>query len=814
MKKSIIFLLLLCFSSVTIGQQLSFSGKIKDAKSKDEIAHASVTLLNSESKLIDGLMTDASGSFSFNKLKKGDYIVRVKFIGYNQKDTIIRLNKAEWLDLGSIYIHAAQHEISEVQVSMVTRGQQHKSDRQTYQANQYNNAVGGTALDIVKNLPSASLDGNGQISMRGNSGLIVLVNGKPSFLDPVTVMNQIAANDVLEIEYISNPQAKYDPDGKAGILNIVTKKAVADGLAWVLNLQAGLPSIKDYDNVYLQQRFGADVSLQYRKDKLSIQASANYLRNDNAGFRDGDVYTIIGNKKTTFPSQGERSFDKYNYGGRINATYTVNEKHELNVGLLASRKYQDRVADIYYKNQSFDLNSGQSTHALNYFNPNLQNKQGEFYLADISYVLKLSSSHKIKFAGIYEHANIYGSTNNGNIVNKIDTMQWARNTYSNPLNGFRVGLDHSWSLAKGILSSGYQYRLDRQRGDFDYFNSESGLNDLTIVPEFTGKLDAKNTIHAIYSQYEGKAKRLEYVFGMRYEYYNRDVQLIHTGEAFPYSIHQLYPSLTLKQDLERGWSWRFAGSRRVQRNNNFELNPIPEREHSETLERGDPELLPEFVSNIEMGLVKKLSKGSFFVNAYYQHSKNPLQRVNSVYADTILHRVFTNADFSDRWGSEFGGEWKITPNKRVQGGMNIYNYRISGSVLDYEELWSNRDWVYSFNAGLQIDFPKNWSAGLQVNYLSARPTVQGYDSRFLTPHFNMSKSFLQGAITAQFQWRFIELGDWGVNEQRITTQASDFFTTTNYVYEKNVLLLNLKFNLKQLGDLIKLPKSEFGEKEF
>lgn len=198
--------------------------------------------------------------------------------------------------------------------------------------------------------------------------------------------------------------------------------------------------------------------------------------------------------------------------------------------------------------------------------------------------------------------------------------------------------------------------------------------------------------------------------------------------------------------MDRGWSWRFAGSRRVQRNNNFELNPIPEREHSETLDRGDPELLPEFVSNMELGLIKKLSKGSFLANAYYQYSKNPLQRVNSVYADTILHRVFTNAVFSDRWGSEFGGEWKILPKMRILGGMNIYNYRISGSVMDYEKLWSNRDW--------------------------------------------------------------------GVNEQRITTQASDFFTTTNYVYEKNVLLLNLKFNLKQLGDLIKLPKSEFGEKEF
>lgn len=814
MKKTIVFLFLLSFSSLLFAQQSGLSGIIKDAQSKKGIAHASVALLDSEFKLIDGLMTDEFGSFSFQKVKKGDYTLRIKFIGFNQKDTTIQVSSHDKLELGFIYLQAAAYEISAVAVSEVVAGQQHKSDRQTYQANHYKNAVGGTALDIVKNLPSASLDGNGQLSMRGNTGLIVLINGKPSFLDPVTMMNQIAANDVLEVEYISNPQAKFDPDGKAGILNIITKKGGADGLAWIINLQGGLPSIDDYDNVQAQQRFGGDVSLLYRKNKWAVQASANYLRNDNAGFRDGDVYTIIGNKKTTFPSQGERSFDKFNYGARINATYAVNEKQELNVGLLASRKYQDRVADIYYKNRSFDLNTGQQLHAVDYFNPNLQNKQGEFYLTDLSYQFKLSPSHQLKIGGVYEHANIYGSTNNGNIENKIDTIQWARNTYSNPLNGVRLGLDHTWSIGNGTFSSGYQYRVDGQKGGFDYSNTESGLNNLTIVPEFTGQLEAKNTVHALYSQYEGKANRLEYAVGMRYEYYNRDVHLLHTGQEFPYAIHQLYPNVTLKQDLDRGWSWRFAGSRRVQRNNNFELNPIPEREHSETLERGDPELLPEFVSNIELGLVKKMTNGSVFANAYYQHSRNPLQRVNSVYADTILHRVFTNADFSDRWGTEFGGEWKILPPLRFQGGMNIYNYRISGSVLDYSEKWSNRDWVYSFNGGLQVNLPKDWSTGLQVNYLSERPTVQGYDSRFFTPHFNLSKSFMQGAITAQFQWRFIELGDWGVNEQRVTTQAADFYTTTNYVYEKNVLLLNLKFNLSRRGDLIKLPKSEFGEKEF
>jgi hypothetical protein len=135
-------------------------------------------------------------------------------------------------------------------------------------------------------------------------------------------------------------------------------------------------------------------------------------------------------------------------------------------------------------------------------------------------------------------------------------------------------------------------------------------------------------------------------------------------------------------------------------------------------------------------------------------------------------------------------------------------------VLDYVNTYKNSDWVYSFNASGILNLPRQWTAAVDVNYLGERPTLQGVDSRFITPNFSLSKSFYQGAVTAQVQWKNIELGNWGVNEQRITTYANDFFTTTNYIYEKNIILLNLNFNIKKLNNILRLPKSEFGEKEF
>lgn len=814
MNRYFILLYLLLLAYIASAQQAKLSGTVRDSLSKTPIPYASIVLLDSENQVTDGMITDSTGHFAFGKIKKGKYKLTVKVIGYNQIHTPIDITGQKVVDIGTIQLSFATKQLDEIAVTANNASQKHSSDRQSYQGSQYKNAVGGTALDIVKNLPSAAVDPQGNISMRGNTGVIVLINGKPSLIDPSTILSQIAANDVLEVEYITTPTAQFDPDGKGGIINIKTKKSTSDGFLWQVNLQAGLPSIDDYNNQEKQKRFGGDLAVQFKKNKLALNGSANYLRNDNAGFREGDVNTLIGDKQTFFPSEGERSFDKYNFGIRLNADYEISKNQALTLGILASRKYQDRVADIYYDNKTFRPSTGEEISKIKYFNPNLQNKQGEFYLANFNYKYNLTSTHTLDFGAVYEYAHIYGSTKNGNIENAIDTIQWTHNRYKNPLHGLRLSLQHQWQLKRGQLLTGYQLRLDRQKGNFEYFSSENGSNTLQLVPEFTGRMNADNSVHALFTQYDRKSTNTQLSLGLRYEYYSRDLLLLHTHQAYPYSIHQLYPSFSLMHDLGHDWSWKVAASRRVQRTNNFELNPIPEREHSETLERGDPELLPEFIINTETGFVKKLSTGSIFINGYYQHTKNPIQRVNSVYADTILHRVFTNADYASRYGVELGGEGRPISWLKVNGGINLYNYNISGHVLADQHTRTNKDWVYSINAGIQADFLKNWSTGLQVNYLSERPTVQGKDSRFVAPHFNLSKALLKGALTAQLQWQFIELGDWGVNEQRITTSSHDFYTTTNYIYEKNILLINLNFNLHKLNQLLKLPKSEFGEKEF
>lgn len=264
------------------------------------------------------------------------------------------------------------------------------------------------------------------------------------------------------------------------------------------------------------------------------------------------------------------------------------------------------------------------------------------------------------------------------------------------------------------------------------------------------------------------------------------------------------------------WNAKAGYSKRVQRNNNYELNPIPEREHSETLEQGDPDLLPQFIDLVELGINHTFKKGSFFTTLYYQHIKNPIQRVNSVYADTILNRLFTNVEKARLIGLEMGTNFKPVDWLTAYIGANIYNYKISGAlnVLGSTSTVNNENWVYSLNMNTAFNLGKQWNLQTNVNYISARPTAQGEDSRFLSPNTSIKKTFKSGKFTVGLQWQNMNLGFMNANQQRITTWGTNFYTTTNYIYETDAFLLNFSINLNKLSSKAKLPASELGEKEF
>jgi outer membrane receptor protein involved in Fe transport len=722
------------------------------------------------------------------------------------------------IDLGSIPISPASESLSQVNIVGTKVNASNKIDKQSYRADQFESAKGGTAIDVLKNLPSVAVNGEGQISVRGSTGFLVLVNGKPVLADAQTVLSQLPANTLENIELITSPSAKYDPDGKAGIINIITKKGANDGFTLSANAQAGLPSTTDHHNKEQPKRFGGDLTLNFRKGAWDISVGGNYLRNDNTGFREGDVYTKNFTNKTItrFPSNGERSFDKYNYAGRMSVVYTADKNNVVSGGFFRGKRFQSRLADLVYTNSTSDLSTGAPLKSTTYYNSNLQTKQGIFTLGNLDYTHTFGNKSSLTASLLYENANLYGNTKNRNLgyPNTSDTIQYVFNPYNNPINGYRAKLDYVVNVGKGKLESGYQYRYDTQDGEFDYF-----VTPVTSQPDasrFRGSAKAKNQIHSVYSQYSGKQGNLEYIGGLRYEYAKRTVALSYDPTDHKLNLSNLFPSLNLLYSVNNSVKLKAGYSNRIQRTNNYELNPIPEREHSETLEQGDPDLKPSFIDLVELGMIRTFKKGSFFTTLYYQHVKNPIQRVNSVYADTILNRVFTNAENARSFGLELGANIQTLKWWNLYFGGNVYNYKVSGNlnVLGSSSIVDNSNWVYSVNMNNNFKLDKTWSMQASINYLSKRPTAQGEDSKFLIPNTSVKKTFMDGLFSASLQWQNMDLGMKQSNRQRITTFGNDFYTTTNYIYETDVFLLNFSFNLNKLLGKSKLPTSEFGDKEF
>jgi outer membrane receptor protein involved in Fe transport len=382
------------------------------------------------------------------------------------------------------------------------------------------------------------------------------------------------------------------------------------------------------------------------------------------------------------------------------------------------------------------------------------------------------------------------------------------------LHAYRFKADLTDKKGNRTWQAGYQFRYDEQTGDFLYKYRNAGSFEFTKDPFFSSQVTVRNNIHAGYLQYGDAKGRLSYQAGLRAEQMLRNLSFSDNVPGNRLPLLNLFPSYLIRYALAEKVTIKQSFTRRIKRTNNFELNPFPEREHSETLEQGDPALLPELTGIWELGVEHKLSKGSFTMSFYHQRTKNPIQRVNKVFNDTILGRIFTNAGLAKQTGVEANLTYRVGKVWQMIIGGNIYKYDIRGTLFNGSLPFTNNSWVYSINATQGFSLRENWSLQLGINYLSIRATAQGEDGAFFTPNFSVKKTTKDNRWSFQAQWLFMDAGLGISNIQRITTRGSNFYTTTNYVYEPDQVQLSVGFNLIKKNRKISLPQSEMAEKEF
>ncbi len=762
MLKNLTICFLILTSQVLIAQN-AISGRVIAQDNKQAIEYAAISVYSlSDSTLIDGTISDENGEFSIEKLPNKSIYYVIQFIGYKtiSSEPFVPTNN---YDVGNIALSLNSNNLEEVVVSGRSATSVHKLDKQIYDATQFQNAKGGNASDVLKNLPSVNINSFGEISIRGTQGFFLMVNDKPVQGDPNTILQQIPANAIDDIEMVTAPSAKYDPDGHAGIINIKTKKSVTDGNYLSTNVMIGFPSLRDYENTQGAPRFAADITFNTRQGKWDFSAGIDYRRFDRLGNRISYANTFINNILTEFPAKGERSFDQYNYSARTYLSYTPSSRHTFTMGFYAGRQQKDRTADVLYSQQRTGIsaigffgtknyynlysqngslfNRGITLSENTYFNTNLRERRSDFLVGSFDYQFQLEDQSKIKFSTLYERTVIGGPINNANLAypNISEVYQRQLVEKNTPLDGVRLQLDYDRNIGAAKLEAGYVYRYLNHTGNFDFFDRDLNNNEWVVNSMFTNTVNLTRNIHSLYSQLKGKKEKFSYNAGVRLEYFDRIIEIGVPDSTFNLDQFNVFPSANLTYQLSDKTLLKAGYSRRIERTTTSKMTPNPDREHSEVLVQGDPELLPEFIDAVEAGIVHSWEDNTIFATGYYRRIDNVINRVNTVYNDTILQRVYTNVGVADAYGMEMGATIYPTKKWRLYAGGNVYNYEIRGRAFDKDVNTSNV--VYSINANTDYDFSSTFSMQIAFNYISEKVTAQGRNDEFYNPSLSFRVCF-------------------------------------------------------------------------
>ena len=811
---NLIFASLICF--VAQGQ---ISGIVLDKNTDTPIEYATI-LLKQDGKIMEGTISKSDGSFLLPDVGNAYFSLEISFLGYQTIEIeSVDSQKNTPLDLGVIGLQSSQNILDEVVVDAQRTVIRNKIDRQIYSANEFSSAKGGTGIDVIRNLPSMAINGLGKITIRGSAGFVVLLNNKPVQSDIQSLLSQIPANSIENIEVITAPSAQYDSEGKAGIINILTLKNAIQGDYFQINSLIGAPSIEDYDNALPSPRHGVDITYNTVRKKWNFSSGFSFQRNDISGRREGDVYTIIGNKQTRFPSDGERSFDETNYTGRLTADYQISKKDLFSLGIFAGKRTKERTADIlYYANKGI---SEETDYQIQYFNKNLRVRKSDFVLGSLDYDHRFENSSHLNTSFLYEYTLLGGPTTNRNLGYPDHSIvyQDEYNTNDNPLLGLRINLDYKFQpLAIGTLKIGYQLRNLDHRGDFVYERKNNNTQLFELVPEFSSEVNLKRSVHAAYLQYNGQFEKWDFAVGLRLENMERTLSLKdkigQVDQDYSLDFVKFFPSASINYQFKERASVGLAYSKRIERTTTFKMNPFPEREHSETLEQGDPNLHPEMIDQVELKFQFKTKKRNLINSAlYFRNIDHLINRVNTVYNDTILNRIYSNVGKAKVLGREMTAEYAVGKKLKILISSNSSYFFIKGSFDNVEV--EKKGLVSNYNLNSTYRFSDGFFAQFNFNYLSRRLTAQGEDSEFYTPNLTISKRFWKDQLTATLQWKNIDMGLINTNEQRITAQREGvFYTATNYVNEVDIILLSLSYNFNNRKNSTKFIDSEFGKKEF
>ena len=809
---------MLCLATMVLPAvgQGTITGRVFDAKSGQAVEYATVAALNpQDSTPVTGAVTGSNGSFEM-KAKNGRYLLRISFIGYTpyyHPNTIVVSEKNPKVNLGKIQVSPGAVMIDEVMVTAERTMVEYQLDKRVVNVDKNLVAGGGTATEVLQNVPSVAVDNDGNVTLRGSSNVKVLINGRPYELmgnDLETLLEQIPASTVESVEVITNPSAKYDPEGMSGIINLKLKEqtAAAMGLNGVatLNMGAPLPFIfPEKMPKFIPTSMGS-INLNYTTEKYNLffSADAGMRNRGHVGtsyrerLRDGqpwsrdtaDQFGIFGGRMGSMKIGGEYYFDKKN---RLLVSYQLRGGQRLRRSFMESQ-------DLFSEN-----------HLLDYTQTDTNKNQNVNHSFNLSYLRKFDKpDQELTFDATYSMRHVQGHGRQEQVYQGDaiwDNYYLRESETENFHDALNLKLNYVHPFGEGWkLETGYEGRLDWPDQNALYYRTEYDTNHslYTYFDEPSSTHFSYNQqTHAAYATVGGKlTEKLSAQAGLRVEYsylLGYDVNHPLTDSVYK-SYWKPYPTLHLSYEINKEQSMQLSYSRRVRRPHMWDLNPYMEVREGQELSFGNPNLDPEFTNAFELSYNLSLDKWNIYTCAYYRQTNNMMTRYGYVWDSASRTRyswwmpyseeydgywasTWQNLNRGYNYGLELIVDWQVFKWWKLNASINLYQSTIEGT-----ELLDNKETSAFQASGKFTSFmtlPQEWTIQFSGQYFA--PWLDLQTTMFSSMWFDLAvkKEVLQHRGT-------------------VNLRIGDMFATGGWGHETHTAQLNRIVHSRRLSPTVTL----------
>lgn len=699
----------------------SIRGKVIDKNLNQAIPYASVAISDGTGKIVSGGITTDEGVFLITDVPSGTYTLKVQFIGYAVHSQPVEISrKSKNVDVGNILLEEEAESLDDVTIVAERTTIEQKIDRKIINVGKDLTTTGGTAAEIMNNIPSINVDQDGNIALRGNENVRILVDGKPTNLSPTQLLRQIPATSIKKIELITNPSAKYNPEGMSGIINIVLHKNSTIGFNGNINLGV---------NFDKNARFNNSIDLNYRTGKLNIYSNygANITKNLNAGF----VLREDENYRTDFSFLDNNKSHLF----KVGLDYYLNDRNTIS--LYTNQNLFDGlvtgITDIIF------LNNDQNDITQNLISDS--ENLGSTYNFDYKHDFK-KEGHNIELEIDY---NVFDGDNDDrfNFIGGDNAFSDYVDLINNERENTTINLDYINPLSeKSKLELGYETRLRRTENDYQS----------TLFPNSIYEYD--RDIHSLYATYGSNFEKWSYQVGVRLESYQVDA-ILNGEKIFEDEIFTAYPSAYLTYTPGEKNTYQISYSRRVDRPGLNQVNPIREWSTPRIISLGNPSLDPQFTNSIEVNYTRRLEAGSITGGVFYRLINDEINQTLIENPDVEEGQIltFNNFDNNSAYGIELSSNYKPTKWWSFNASFDLYGQTQKGIV---EDISREVDAViYSFRMNNSLKATKDLTFQVFGFYRGDQDGVQFNAKPFYFINAGARYNFLDGKSTASINFNDI-----------------------------------------------------------